>query len=175
MYQFVPGIRKRSLFFYFRRSGIRFTLDAFRFVLAPLPQPLPGGEPCILYFRTKYRTATHVYSPHHTSFSLVFEKISNITPCSHIASWIVYLAGSYNGKTTTTTEQYAELRIHVLHEYLSKSITRFPSGKRLGEWRKNETKSIQRETNTTTPEIENKDRFRIPGTCLLYTSPSPRD
>ena len=30
-------IRKRSLFFYFRRSGIRFTLDAFRFVLAPLP------------------------------------------------------------------------------------------------------------------------------------------
>ena len=32
--------------------------------------------------------------------------------------------------------------------------TRFPSGKRLGEWRKNETKSIQRETNTTTPEIE---------------------
>ena len=37
--------------------------------------------------------------------------------------------------------------------------TRFPSGKRLGEWRKNETKSIQRETNT----------------CLLYTSPSPRD
>ena len=31
--------------------------------------------------------------------------------------------------------------------------TRFPSGKRLGEWRKNETKSIQRETNTTTPEI----------------------
>ena len=43
-------------------------------------------------------------------------------------------------------------------------ITRFPSGKRLGEWRKNETKTIQRETNTTTPEIENKDRFRIPGT-----------
>ena len=32
--------------------------------------------------------------------------------------------------------------------------TRFPSGKWLGEWRKNETKSIQRETNTTTPEIE---------------------
>ena len=32
--------------------------------------------------------------------------------------------------------------------------TRFPSGKKLGEWRKNETKSIQRETNTTTPEIE---------------------
>ena len=32
--------------------------------------------------------------------------------------------------------------------------TRFPSGKRLREWRKNETKSIQRETNTTTPEIE---------------------
>ena len=30
-------IRKRSLFFYFPRSGIRFTLDAFRFVLAPLP------------------------------------------------------------------------------------------------------------------------------------------
>ena len=24
----------------------------------------------------------------------------------------------------------------------------------IGEWRKNETKSIQRETNTTTPEIE---------------------
>ena len=34
-------------------------------------------------------------------------------------------------------------------------ITRFPSGKLelIGEWRKNETKSIQRGTNTTTPEI----------------------
>ena len=30
-------IRKRAVFSYFRRSGIRFTLDAFRFVLAPLP------------------------------------------------------------------------------------------------------------------------------------------
>ena len=37
--------------------------------------------------------------------------------------------------------------------------TRFPSGKRLGEWRKNETKSIQRETNTTTPEIEEERSF----------------
>ena len=33
-------------------------------------------------------------------------------------------------------------------------VTRFPSGKWLWEWRKNETKSIQRETNTTTREIE---------------------
>ena len=33
-------------------------------------------------------------------------------------------------------------------------ITRFPSGKWLWEWRKNETKSIQRETNATTREIE---------------------
>ena len=29
-------ISKRSLFYYFRRSGIRSALDAFRFVLAPL-------------------------------------------------------------------------------------------------------------------------------------------
>ena len=44
-------ISKRSLFdYYFRRSGIRSTLDAFRFILAPLPQPFPGGEPCNMYF-----------------------------------------------------------------------------------------------------------------------------
>ena len=50
--------------------------------------------------------------------------------------------------------------------------TRFPSGKRLGEWRKNETKSIQRETNTTSPEIEEQRSFsdtwyELPGNTLI--------
>ena len=53
------------------------------------------------------------------------------------------------------TQFYRKSFPRVLCFILMKDILyKVPSGKRLGEWRKNETKSIQRETNTTTPGIE---------------------
>ena len=58
-----------------------------------------------------------------------------------------YTATSKHSTNTTTACYTPSIKVDI-------TDTRFPFGKRLGEWRKNETKSIQRETNTTTPEIE---------------------
>ena len=59
-------ISTRSSFYYFRCSRIRSTLDAFRFVLDTLPQPLPGGERCTWY-KHMYRYVGPVVSAIDTS------------------------------------------------------------------------------------------------------------
>ena len=151
MYQFVPGIRKlNSLILYLVRSStnIYTVVGVVIGVVAAVSQykqwssSSSSGVPVqLVQQQQQYHTVSVVV--------LVQQQWYQILTVTVVVGVLTVYSQQQQCKHCQVCT--AENRIEGIHIYI---YTRFPSGKRLGEWRKNETKSIQRETNTTTPEIE---------------------